>query len=440
MTATSLEKNLTPSGPVEPFDLNMTEESFEKIAELVSEYGDICRITSDSRDSDSYLINHPDYIKHVLLRNHTNYKKGIGFDRVKMLLGNGIIVSDGPFWRRQRRMMQPSFNRKVTAQLSEQIQRCNLELLSQWQIQAESETIINVTEVSSELALQIVLRALFSDDLDLLIEKQGSNPFSILTDDTTRDIKLVLKFRELGKLLLDLIQQRREDKPERYDFLAMFMDSRDKETDEAMTDRELLDELMTMIVAGHETSALTLNWVWYFIAKHPDVEMKVHAEVDKADYETIPSFDDLDQLTYIKQVVDEALRYYPPVWLFTRKSIEDDMLGDYFIPAGSDIFISPYFLHRNSKFWSDVDTFDPERFTQEAVKEQHKQAYIPFSAGPRRCIGDFFATVEMQMHIGLMARHFSFEYLEDQPLELVPEINMRNKYPIMMKIKKRKRI
>jgi len=211
-------------------------------------------------------------------------------------------------------------------------------------------------------------------------------------------------------------------------------------SDLAMTDRELLDELMTMIVAGHETSALTLNWVWYFIAKHPDVEMKVHAEVDKADYETIPSFDDLDQLTYIKQVVDESLRYYPPVWLFTRKSIEDDMLGDYFIPAGSDIFISPYFLHRNSKFWSDFEKFDPERFTQEAVKEQHKQAYIPFSAGPRRCIGDFFATVEMQMHIGLMARHFSFEYVEDQPLELVPEINMRNKHPIMMKIKKRKRI
>ncbi len=440
MTATSLEKKLTPSGSVEPFDLNMTAASFEKIAELVTEYGDICRVTSVSRDSDSYLINHPDYIKHVLLRNHTNYKKGVGFDRVKMLLGNGIIVSDGPFWRRQRRMMQPSFNRKVTAQLSDQIQRCNLDLLSQWQAQAESETIINISEVSSELALQIVLRALFSDDLDVLIEKQGSNPFSILTDDTTRDIKLVLKFRELGKLLLELIQQRRDEKPERYDFLAMFMDSRDKETDEAMTDRELLDELMTMIVAGHETSALTLNWVWYFIATNPDVKKKVHAEVDKANYKTIPSFDDLDQLTYIKQVIDESLRYYPPVWLFTRKSIEDDMLGDYFIPAGSDVFISPYFLHRNSEFWSDVDKFDPERFTQEAIKEQHKQAYIPFSAGPRRCIGDFFATVEMQMHIGLMARHFSFEYVEGQTLELVPEINMRNKHPIMMKIKKRKRI
>ncbi|MCK5335679.1 MAG: cytochrome P450, partial [Gammaproteobacteria bacterium] len=302
MTATILENKLVPPGPIEPFDLNMTEESFEKIAELITEYGDICRISSPIRNSDSYLINHPDYIKHVLLRNHQNYNKGVGFDRVKMLLGNGIIVSDGPFWRRQRRMMQPSFNRKVTAQLSEQIQRCNLELLSQWQAQAETETIINISEVASELALQIVLRALFSDDLDSMIEKQGCNPFSILTDDTTRDIKLVLKFRELGKLILELIQQRRDEKPERYDFLAMFMDSRDKETDEAMTDRELLDELMTMIIAGHETSAITLNWVWYFIAQYPDVEAKVHAEVDKAKYKDIPNFEDLEQLGYIKQV------------------------------------------------------------------------------------------------------------------------------------------
>jgi len=437
MATSTLEKKLTPPGPAESLDLNMTGESFEKIEALIAEYGDICRISSPTRKNDSYLINHPDYIKHVLLRNHQNYNKGVGFDRVKMLLGNGIIVSDGPFWRRQRRMMQPSFNHKVTGQLSKQIQRCNLDLLTQWQKQAEAEEVINISEVASELALQIVLRALFSDDLDTMIEKHDGNPFSILTEDPARDMKLVLKFRELGKILLELIQYRRDEKPERYDFLAMFMDSRDKETGEEMTDRELLDELMTMIVAGHETSAITLNWVWYFMAKYPEVEAKVHAEVDRADYEKLPDFDDLKQLTYVKQVVEESLRYYPPVWLYTRKSIEDDMLGDYFIPAGSDIFITPYFLHRHPEFWPDGECYDPQRFTEEAVKQQHKQAYIPFSAGPRRCIGDFFATVEMQMHVGLMARHFRLEDVTEQPLELAPEINMRNKNPIMMKIKKR---
>ena len=437
MTATTAGNKLTPPGPAEPFDLNMTEESFNKIAGLVGQYGDICRIPS-SRKNDSYLVNHPDYIKHVLLRNHENYTKGVGFDRVKMLLGNGIIVSDGPFWRRQRRMMQPSFNRKVIGKLSSQIQRCNLELVEKWSQLAENESVIDISKVSSELALEIVLRALFSDDLDEIIAEHGENPFSILTEDPARDMQLVLKFRQLGKILLQLISKRREQKTECIDFLAMFMDSRDKETGEAMTDNELIDELMTMIVAGHETSAITLTWVWYFLSQYEDVEKKVHAEVDSASYKDIPAFEDLDQLKYVRQVVEESLRYYPPVWLFTRKAINDDQLGDFFIPAGSDIFISPYYLHRHKEFWPEPEQYNPERFIEEAVKQQHKQAYIPFSVGPRRCVGDFFAQVEMQMHIGLMARHFRLQLVDNRPVELAPEINMRNKDPMMMKIIKRK--
>lgn len=437
MTAIIQNNQRHPPGPAESFDLNMTKESFEKIAELITRYGDICRIPSTTRKNDSYLVNHPDYIKHILLKNHENYIKGVGFDRVKMLLGNGIIVSDGSFWRRQRRMMQPSFNCKVIGKLSEQIKNCNLDLYAKWQRQAETEEIIDISKVSSELALDIVLRSLFSDDLDNMIKEQGGNPFSILTSDPARDIQLVLKFRELRKILLMLIHKRHKEKPLRYDFLAMFMDSRDKETGAAMSNQELLDELMTMIIAGHETSAITLNWVWYFISQFPEVEAKVHAEVDSASYQDIPGFDDLNQLSYVKQVVSEALRYYPPVWLFTRKAINDDRLGEYIIPAGSDIFISPYYLHRQPDFWPQAERYDPDRFSEDMIKHQHKQAFIPFSAGPRRCIGDFFATVEMQIHIGVMARHFKLSRIYDQPLELSPEINMRSKHPVMMKLQKR---
>lgn len=437
MTATAQGSKRLPPGPADSFDLNTTEESFQKIAELIAEYGDICRVSSPSRKTDSYLVNNPDYLKHILVKNHQNYNKGVGFDRVKMLLGNGIIVSDGPFWRRQRRMIQPAFSRKVIAELSKAIKRCNLDLLKSWERKADNGETINITEEASELALQIVLRSLFSDDLDHLIEQHGGNPFSILTEDMTRDMQLVLKFRALTRIILDVIEQRRRENPERIDFLAMFMDSRDKETDEAMTDRELLDEIMTMIIAGHETSAITLNWVWYFLGKYPEVEAKLHAEVDNADYDLIPGFDDLEQLPYVKQVVEEALRYYPPVWLYTRKAIQDDQLGDYFVPAGTDIFITPYFLHRHPVYWSDAEKFDPERFAEQNIKNQHKQAYIPFSAGPRRCIGDFFATVEMQMHFGLMARKFHLQLLEDKPMELEPAVNLRNKHPIYMKLIRR---
>lgn len=437
MSATNQSDKITPPGPAEPVDLNTTVESFAVIERLLADHGDICRLHSSTRKSDSYLINHPDYIKHVLLKNHENYSKGVGFDRVKMLLGNGIIVSDGPFWRKQRRMMQPAFNRKVIGKLSEQIRRCNLQLLEQWQHMADGGELVNITDASSELALNIVLRALFSDDLDILIEQQGGNPFSILTEDMARDMQLVLKYRALGKLILGLIQTRRTEKPERVDFLAMFMDSRDKETGEAMSDQELLDEIMTMIVAGHETSAITLNWVWYFISQHPDVEKKIYDEVDNANLTDVPGFDDLEKLSYIKQVVEEALRIYPPVWLYSRKAINDDQFGNYFVPAGTDIFITPYFLHRHPQFWSDAETFDPDRFAEQAVKDRHKQAYIPFSAGPRRCIGDFFATVEMQIHVGLMAKTFRLEHRQDSPIELVPEVNLRIKHPLFMNLVKR---
>ncbi|VAX00537.1 hypothetical protein MNBD_GAMMA22-2969 [hydrothermal vent metagenome] len=440
MTTETKKTVQLPPGPSEKFDLNTTSESFDKVKALVADFPDICRVQSDTRQNDSYLVNNPDYLKHILVKNYQNYNKGLGFSRVKMLLGNGIIVSDGPFWKRQRRMMQPSFTRKVIAKLTTQIQQCNQKLFTDWSKKANLNQTIDITQAASELSLEIVLRALLSDDLDTLIEEQGGiNPFEFLTDDFTRDIKVVLKFREVSKLLLNIIHIRREQQPERVDFLAMFMDSRDKETDEAMSDKELLDELMTLIIAGHETSAITLNWTWYFISQHPEVESKLHLEVDaNVTKNSVPQFEELDKLPYIKQIVDEALRYYPPVWLFTRKAITDDYLGDYFVPAGTDIFITPYFLHRHPDYWSDSESFDPERFTEAAIKNQHKNAYIPFSAGPRRCIGDFFATIEMQIHIGLMARSFQLEYIPDIPLELEPDVNLRTKHPILMKITNRK--
>ncbi len=440
MTAEIKKSVLLPPGPTEKFDLNTTPESFDKVQSLVIDFPDICRLQSDTRPNDSYLVNNPNYLKHILVKNYQNYNKGLGFSRVKMLLGNGIIVSDGPFWKRQRRMMQPSFTKKVIAKLTTQIQQCNQKLFINWSEKANLEQTIDITQAASELSLDIVLRAILSDDLDTLINEQGgTNPFEFLTEDFTRDIKVVLKFREVSKLLLNIIHFRREHQPERVDFLAMFMDSRDKETDDAMSDKELLDELMTLIIAGHETSAITLNWTWYFISQHPEVEKKLLIEVDaNVTKNIVPKFEELDKLPYIKQIVDEALRYYPPVWMFTRKAIADDYLGDYFVPAGTDIFIAPYFLHRHPDYWSDPETFDPERFTETAIKNQDKNAYIPFSAGPRRCIGDFFATIEMQIHIGLMARSFHLEYIPDAPLELEPDVNLRTKNPILMKITNRK--
>jgi len=437
MLASDTEKPKLPPGPAEAFDLHTTEESFARVAELITDYGDICQISSPTRRSTSYLINHPDYIKHVLVKNNANYTKGVGFERVKLLLGNGIIVSDGPFWRRQRRMIQPAFDRRLIAALMHEMVQCNLVLRDAWREKAGTGEIINITETASELALRIVLRSIFGDDLEQMEAEGGGNPFAILTDDSARDMQLVMKYRALRKLVQATIARRRQGSQEHEDFLAAFMQGRDKDTGEAMTDRELIDEVMTLIVAGHETSACTLNWVWYLLSLHPEAEAEVQKEADQiADVEN-PDFMQITGMSFSRQVVEEALRLYPPVWLFTRKTLEDDRLGDYFVPAGTDIFIAPYFLHRHPEFWQDVEQFKPERFTEDAVKARHKQAFIPFSAGPRRCIGDFFATVEMQVHLAILAREFHLEYVPDKPIELSPNVNLRSKHSILMRVRSR---
>lgn len=437
MTNNTQDAKLLPPGPEVPIDLDATKESFGQISDLLDKYGDIVRLRSAKRKSDSYLINHPDYIKHVLSRNHTNYNKGLAFNRVKMLLGNGIIVSDGDFWRKQRQMMQSAFSKKVIGKLSETMVQCNLNMLDKWQQIAEHDGVINITDMSSTLALDIVLRSLFSDDVDAMIAKTGGNPFAFLTEDTTRDMQLVLKYRGFAKLLLEIVQKRRAEKKTHYDFVSMFMAARDKDTGEPMTDQELLDEIMTLIVAGHETSAITLNWVWYFLSQHPEIEQRVFDEIMAKVQGDVPRFDEVMQLSYVRQVTEEALRYYPPVWLYTRKSIDEDMLGDYYVPPGTDIYLAPYFLHRNTEFWDVPAEFNPDRFSKVQIKDRHTFAYIPFSGGPRRCIGDFFGIVEIQVHMAIMMKKFRLVYQPDHPLELEPGVNLRTRYPINMQIIRR---
>ena len=331
-------------------------------------------------------------------------------------------------------MIQPAFGREVIAELTGQIKKLNLDLLARWQALAVNSTTINITEETNSLALQIILRSLFSEDLDFIYEQYQGNPFAMLTDDSARDLKLAVKFRGLTKTVGEILAMRRQSKAERMDFVSLFMDARDKETGEAMTDKELIDEVMTLIVAGSETSATTLNWTWYCLSQYPDVLARVQQEVDQASYDETPGFEHIEELPYIRQVVEEVLRIYPPVWLYTRKAIAEDEIKGIAIAPATDIFISPYFMHRHPTYWPQPDQFDPERFSEEASKAQHKTAYLPFSAGPRRCIGDFFALVESQLHFGLMARHLTMEYVADHPIELAPEVNLRTRYPITMRL------
>lgn len=433
---------INAAGPVEPFDVNVDQATFEKLGQWIQQYGDTVAITPLKRKSPAVLLNNPEHVKQVLIGNHRNYAKGVGFERVAMLLGNGIIVSDGDFWRSQRRMIQPVFHRKIIANLALMMQRCNERKLEQWQRKAADSEAIDLTTEMSALALEVILRALFSDDLDELIQQQGENPFSMLVEDVTRDLKLAMRFRALTRHVASIMETRRKQNRIEHDFLSLLMETRDKDTLQPMADKALIDEVMTIIVAGHETTAGTLNWAWYLLSQNEKVEQELHREVDALAENaaqraaTCPNFDDIGMLVCTRRIIDETLRLYPPVWLFSRKALDSDVFeseaGEVRVPAGTDIFLSPYFLHRDKRHWVDPDVFNPSRFSDENIRERNRHVYYPFSLGSRRCIGEFFSLVDMQLHFGLLAQHIRLLHLPGEPVEIEPLINLRSRSSIMM--------
>ncbi|MGB6356216.1 MAG: cytochrome P450 [Steroidobacteraceae bacterium] len=425
-----------PPGPSEGFDLGGSDESLARLRRYFPEFGDIYRVFAPARGVYNYVINHPDDIKRVLLSNHRNYTKGEGMDRVKILLGNGIMTSEGDFWRRQRRMMQPSFHRRVIDRFSALIREVNDKFADRWaEIAARAEP-VNLSDDTSELTLEIVLRSIFGTDLARLETQFGANPFEVVAKEQNRDLKFAFRFRSLTKLVAQLIDRRRRDPEEHFDFLAMLMASRDRDTDEAMSDKELIDEVLTLIVAGHETTAAALTWTWYLISQHPDTAALLQAEADASADRTL-GLDAAESLQFTHQVLQEALRLYPPGWLITRRTIEADELGGYPIAPRTDVFISPYMLHRHPAFWSEPERFLPERFAGADAEERHRFAYIPFAVGPRHCIGENMAMFEMLVHVQAMSRRFRLTRAGSEPIELEAQINLRPRSNLMMKVEAR---
>ena len=433
----SMQTLVLPPGPAEGFDLGGSDESLARLRRYFTEFGDIYRVFAPGRGVYNYVINHPDDIKRVLLSNHRNYTKGEGMDRVKILLGNGIMTSEGDFWRRQRRMMQPSFHRRVIDQFSALIRDVNDKFAARWAEKAARGAAIDLSDDTSELTLEIVLRSIFGSDLARLETQFGANPFEVVAKEQNRDLKFAFRFRSLTKLVAELIDRRRRLPEEHFDFLSMLMATRDRETDEPMSDKELIDEVLTLIVAGHETTAAALTWTWYLVSQHPDTSQRLQDEADRTGTDRTLGLDAAESLSFTHQVLQEALRLYPPGWLLTRRTLEADELGGYPIAPRTDVFISPYMLHRHPAFWSEPEEFRPERFAGADAEERHRFSYIPFAVGPRHCIGENIAMFEMLVHVQAMSRRFALTRAGNEPIELEAQINLRPRSHLMMNVKLR---
>jgi cytochrome P450 len=437
MTAAAPANPKLPPEAELQFDVGSTDDSLERMIELFARHGDTYRVFVPARRSYTYVIHHPDDVKRVLVSNHRNYTKGVGLDRVKILLGKGIMTSEGELWKRQRYLMQPFFHRRVITGFAEVIAQANERFLERWDGLARRGEPLNLTDEMSELTLAIVLRSIFGTDLDRLTEELGANPFEVVTREPVRDLQFAFKFRSLTKLVARLIERRRAESAEHFDYVAMLMSARDKESGEPMGERQLIDEIMTLIVAGHETTASALNWTWYLLSQHPEAEARLHAEVDAAPPMAAPSLAQMEALAYTQQAINEALRLYPPGWLLSRRAIEADVLGGFPVPPGTNVLLPLYLLHRHPRFWKDPERFWPERFDAEHEAERPRFAYMPFAAGPRHCIGETLALYEMLMHLYKVARRYRLAYLPDKPLELEAQINLRTRYPLHMRLERR---
>jgi cytochrome P450 len=427
---TQTESSREPPLASATLDITFETDALDLLRREFDRLGDAFRIHSPALGRHMWVLSHPDHVRHVLVDHHANFTKGVGIERVAILLGNGLMTSEGTHWRTQRKMVQPAFHRTVIATWMPHIHAATEILAERWLRAARTGAAVNLTQDMSEATLEVVLLALFGDDLPRL-----GSAFSVLTDHTARDLAFAYKFRQLGKLIMEDVERRRRDGVRRNDIVSLLLDARDRQSGEPMSDRELLDEIMTLIVAGHETTASALNWFWYLMTQSPDVERRLHAEVD-ADSEA-PAYDALERYPFARRALDEALRLYPPGWLLTRRTIEASRIGNFELPAKADVLVSPYLVHRHPRYWQDGDRFDPDRFVPEAAATRNRFAYLPFGLGPRACIGEHLALIEMHAHVIMLARKFRLVLVPGQSIEIEPQVNLRTKRPVHMNVELR---
>jgi cytochrome P450 len=413
-----------PSGPQEKY--RSAEDLLQWMDRQFKLFGDTYKASVFGVDV--YATRDVGFAQYVLIDNWQNYVKGQWIGRVALLLGKGLMVSKGDLWKRQRKMIQPAFNPDSVAAATELISVVNTKLLSKWQLAANRNESVNVTRDISGMALEVVLRFIFGADYDRV-----AIHFELLSAEPARNPQFAASFRALGKIILEINELRRKDLSGCAGILGMLMQARDPQSRDPMSDAQLVDEVLTLIVAGHETTASTLSWCWYLLSQHPEVEEKLSNEFCALQSLIAPiEFGNLAKFAYTRQILDETMRLYPAGWLLPRKALHDDQLGEYFVPAGTEIYISPYFIQRNPALWEDADRFDPDRFRPENSRNRHRLATIPFSVGPRNCIGALFARVEMQIHLMTIASRLRLRYTHSNPIELDAGVNLRSKSDFIM--------
>jgi cytochrome P450 len=438
MTAKSKRK--VPPGP--PFRAvpgilrQLRADRLGLMSSAVSEYGDAVRVAMGAKTL--YIFNHPEHAKHVLADNAANYHKGIGYTEAKRALGDGLLTSEGALWKEQRRTIQPVFQHKRIARQADVIIDEALGLVER--LRAHLGRRVDVLDEITALTLGVLGSTLL--DTDLGAYESIGHSFEAVQDQAmfemetlgmvprwlpTKGQRAFRTARADLERIVDLLVEQRKANPisSGDDVLTRLIASTGKETDKRVADRRMRDELVTLLLAGHETTASTVGWTLNQVSQHPEVRARLHEEAVAVYGDRRPTYEDLTKLRYTNMVLQEAMRLYPPVWILPRRAIAADEVGGYHVPAGAEVLICPYTLHRHPRYWPEPDRFDPERFDPDVKTDRPRYAHIPFGAGPRFCVGNHLGMMEASFIISTLMRDLKLEKAPGSKVTPEPMMSLR---------------
>lgn len=426
--------------------LHFRKDPTNFLKDLSDKYGNMARFKLGPQNV--ILINHPDLLKDVFVTNHHKFIKSRGLQMAKVVLGEGLLTSEHELHTRQRKMIQPSFSAKKINYYSDIM----TEFADKYSNKIVDDSEIDLSSEMISLTLDIVCKALFDSEIEedtkkiqealaLLLEMfdEITNPLYYLLKNTP--LPKYKRFNEakeyINNIIFKMIKERRGNSENRNDLLSTMLNAQDEDDKKGMSDLQIKDETVTLFMAGHETTANLLAWTFYLISQNPRVEAKIVEEINRVTGDKLPTFEDIHNFTYLRKVLTESMRIYPPAWLMGRINTEDHVLDGYNIPKGTVILVSQFVMHRDARFYKSPLKFIPERWDENKKHDIPRYAYFPFGTGPRVCIGEQFAWSEGILLISIILKKWHFELSKKQKIDIRPLITMRPKYGMKMIAKKR---
>lgn len=428
----------------------LTAEPHLAIHEALKQYGDFMCWRSFY---DLYLVNHPDFLRPVLSQGHERFsKRTIDYRVMAQVMGNGLVSNDGPHWARQRKLMQPVFGARNVNRFDGTINALASSSMGRWDARAGDQAVWIDREMS-RLTFRIVGATLFGSDIERhagevaeILEVVNLRPQELRALMTLHpwlptpyNLKWRRAMRRLDGIVHGMIAARRGAAGEAGggDILDRLLGARDLETGEGMDEKQVRDEVVTLMLAGHETSAVALAWTVYLLATHPEVEARLVEDLAAHLNGAPATAADLSRIPYLKQVVQESMRLYPPVWAYARRAEREMELGGYVLPADAYVGIVPFALHRHPEFWPDAERFDPDRFQPNRGAARHSYCYLPFAAGPRTCIGAAMAMLEIQLVLAQFMQRFRARVVPGHPIETLAKVTLKPRHGLPVTLGRR---